>query len=516
MSDKENVLILDRISDFNSVISFYEETAELITKLRPNITMTELKDEFESLSQYEKIVFAARAMVVSESLKLFNIEEILSKYRIGNVELERMFEGIDFLDKFQLKNSNDKKQKIRQLRNCLAHAMYEIKIVNYSKIYIHTNNGYISGDIEINEFIELIKSYENVFDKFIEKKLEKLGVLYFDEKKLDEKTEKLSINKFVNSITISGKKISPEREKEIKKWLKNIGINNLRISGKDTKTKQKQKSQLVLTTAFLINATAKNEDDIKVAVSSDVNYMIQLYSMIIASPEYWRAGDEQAMEEENISIKELYDLSISQLAAQKPFLYAKSAIALANYCFVYIREINKNRNRPIFEYNGIDLSGVTIKYLSKEESIKRTINLREKLERAPKRKKDQIQKQIDRYGDVMVNSSNLFRHLRDSIAHNNYNIDYSKYINTRKLDDIIITFRTYEKYTDELDFEVEISVKEIKRLVKELQNSINLSIELSDEGKNSEVSFLREALVFRNLGLEDIEKESISMKEEER
>ena len=74
MSDKENVLILDRISDFNSVISFYEETAELITKLRPNITMTELKDEFESLSQYEKIVFAARAMVVSESLKLFNIE----------------------------------------------------------------------------------------------------------------------------------------------------------------------------------------------------------------------------------------------------------------------------------------------------------------------------------------------------------------------------------------------------------------------------------------------------------
>lgn len=333
MSDKENVLILDRISDFNSVISLYEETEELITKLRPNITMTELKDEFESLSQYEKIVFAARAMVVSESLKLFNIEEILSKYRIGNVELERMFEGIDFLDKFQLKNSNDKKQKIRQLRNCLAHAMYEIKIVNDSKIYIHINNGYISGDIEINEFIELIKSYENVFDKFIEKKLEKLGVLYFDEKKLDEKTEKLSINKFVNSITISGKKISPEREKEIKKWLKNIGINNLRISGKDTKTKQKQRSQLVLTTAFLINATAKNEDDIKVAVSSDVNYMIQLYSMIIASPEYWRAGDEQAMEEENISIKELYDLSISQLAAQKPFLYAKSAIALANYWF---------------------------------------------------------------------------------------------------------------------------------------------------------------------------------------
>ena len=33
MPDKENVLILDRISDFNSVISFYEETAELICKM---------------------------------------------------------------------------------------------------------------------------------------------------------------------------------------------------------------------------------------------------------------------------------------------------------------------------------------------------------------------------------------------------------------------------------------------------------------------------------------------------
>ena len=69
MPDKENVLILDRISDFNSVISFYEETAELITKLRPNITMTELKDEFESLSQYEKIVFAELFLHYAKSKK---------------------------------------------------------------------------------------------------------------------------------------------------------------------------------------------------------------------------------------------------------------------------------------------------------------------------------------------------------------------------------------------------------------------------------------------------------------
>ncbi len=34
--------------------------------------------------------------------------------------------------------------------------------------------------------------------------------------------------------------------------------------------------------------------------------------------------------------------------------------------------------------------------------------------------------------------------------------------------------------------------------------------------KNSEVSFLREALVFRNLGLEDIEKRVYIRKEEER
>lgn len=34
--------------------------------------------------------------------------------------------------------------------------------------------------------------------------------------------------------------------------------------------------------------------------------------------------------------------------------------------------------------------------------------------------------------------------------------------------------------------------------------------------KTQKLVFLREALVFRNLGLEDIEKESISRKEEER
>lgn len=43
MSDKENVLILDRISDFNSVISFYEETAELITKIKTQYNNDRIK-----------------------------------------------------------------------------------------------------------------------------------------------------------------------------------------------------------------------------------------------------------------------------------------------------------------------------------------------------------------------------------------------------------------------------------------------------------------------------------------
>lgn len=89
-------------------------------KIKTQYNNDRIKDEFESLSQYEKIVFAARAMVVSESLKLFNIEEILSKYRIGNVELERMFEGIDFLDKFQLKKFNDKKTKNKAIKELLS------------------------------------------------------------------------------------------------------------------------------------------------------------------------------------------------------------------------------------------------------------------------------------------------------------------------------------------------------------------------------------------------------------
>ena len=75
MSDKENVLILDRISDFNSVISFYEETAELITKLRPNITMTELKEEFEKIAKEKEVDKIIPILNLDAEIKLDDVNK---------------------------------------------------------------------------------------------------------------------------------------------------------------------------------------------------------------------------------------------------------------------------------------------------------------------------------------------------------------------------------------------------------------------------------------------------------
>lgn len=191
-----------------------------------------------------------------------------------------------------------------------------------------------------------------------------------------------------------------------------------------------------------------------------------------------------------------------QFWAQKPLLYANQVISLSTYCFNYIREINKPNK--ISDYFGIDLKGVKVNYLTPFEKLECEVNLRQKYDRAFKNRKQIIERQIEKYGDITTNSSNFFRHIRDSIAHDDYEIDYSKYLNTKKLDDIQVIFRTHEKETEDLDFEVEIPMSVLLRLAKELQSKINQCIEESKDGKTFEMGSLKVALADKGINTTDL------------
>lgn len=545
MTNDKNVLILDRIRDFEDVIKFYNQMLELITKLRPNIEMDELREELEEYSSNEYIIPIVRTIVSTESLNFFLIEEELSMYKIGNKKLNEIFEKSGIADDFELIEEGNELSKIKQLRNCLAHAMYEIKIVN-QRVFVHINNGNITGDIAIEKFIELSSKYKEIFTEFT--RYSNVGLLQYDISKLNDPNETQAINKFANSIRISGKELSKERLKEIKKWLKNIvGIRNIRVKSRDPQIRKKEQQRLYNTMLYIVNTTKREGDDIEVFIPTQIEYTSALAMFALGASDYWEKEDDEYLKIlkehekkvkkkdyesfsrmaevkenkkiENVDkyegknqisdIKQYYEEVLTQLSSRRPLLYAKEIISLANYTLNYATEINKYRRSRIFDYLGIDLQGINVKFVKSNEDIEQEVDLEQRLNKVSRRKRPEIENQIQKYGKNAKDSYNFFRHLRISIAHNNYKISYNKYLNTKKLEDILFSFYNYSITSGKLEFEVEISAKQLLRLIKEIEDKVNDGIETTLDGKAFEGSCLKEALVYRGINTADISEKSI-------
>ena len=140
---KGKTIVLDKISDFDEVIKFYQRALNFSkTRLRNNINIEELKDEAKEPTQEELISFF-RAKVSSETLRIIQIEEQFHGVNVINNEIDDFFRGNSILKSFTVpeKQVNSENYKIRQLRNCLVHSMYEIRISKDGEnAYLYLNN----------------------------------------------------------------------------------------------------------------------------------------------------------------------------------------------------------------------------------------------------------------------------------------------------------------------------------------------------------------------------------------
>lgn len=550
------MIVLDRISDFNNVIQFYERCIEILRKLRPKIKIEELKNELSSFPD-ELVIPYVRAMISTETLRIVQVEEMFSSYKIGNKKIDEIFENQEVLKNIEAMNGGDEKYKIRQLRNSLAHSLYEIRIDDKSenelKISIYINNGKIKGLIDYEDFLKIAQKYTDLFNQFNQYK--NIGLLSYDANNLNIPDEKKAITKFVRSIKIANQGLSEERIATLKKWIKKIGINNFKLPKESGEKQMSEQGKLNLLLTNLINSTAKGDDDLRVFETSQLNYDSLFYSFLaIQAPLYWRetfkiedAEDEKKIKDkivgtyskdmgnvqrmlgvqnderkrqayekiksekiesienaEGIDYKKAIEGSFDIMVIRKPSIYAQVIISQANYIFNYVREINRNREEKIFDYFGIDLSEVNITHKEPYETLETSINLRERYNRAGKSKKEEIGKAIEKYGEEVKNSANFFRHLRDSIAHCWYTVDYNRYYNTRNIDEIMFTFQTYSEETRDKDFEIQVSAKELLKLIKSIRLKVKDSIESSNEGKQLEESYLKEALVYRGIDTTDL------------
>ena len=231
------------------------------------------------------------------------------------------------------------------------------------------------------------------------------------------------------------------------------------------------------------------------------------------------------------------------LAFEAPVIYSNMLLGLANYTGLYLKEQNNSNDIPLFEYHNISgFEGIEIlidkgdkksiqKHLSGEEkkekydkyieslnsqiqSLKSKLNkakrLKEKLnDKNPKKQEllseynktieentkqieiiskkiEQIRKRKEEYEEDYTDYSEFFRHLRNSIAHGNYTIEYNKALTKKDLSRIEYTFYDYPEGEEEIpEFKVKLTASKLLKIINGVQTRVNN--QLSNESKVDQI-----------------------------
>ena len=243
---------------------------------------------------------------------------------------------------------------------------------------------------------------------------------------------------------------------------------------------------------------------------------------------------EQDMNKRENDFNDLIDTDYySKYRYQGPMLFAYNLLGLAHYCFSYARGVNENNDKDIFDYFDIEnLDGIKARYVSPDgtetpapicELINPKIKATNRLDNAigelrglekKKKKYAKLQKEfskpenrhpekelrlaqansfLDEYEDkkkelekqerqakvelskaddtIRKDSSEFFRHLRNSLSHGRYTIDFGDF---KDLRNIVITFTDIDdKKESEPAYVFDLTARELVRLVEGLQNNIN-------------------------------------------
>lgn len=561
------MLIIDPIKSFNNVIEYYREVLNLTDKLFIGMSPQAFTKECNSLNQSNYYPSSIQAIIFNKSLRIQMIEELITNNEIDDTEVDKIFRTIDSFESIKAHQPMSKKEKCKQIRNCLAHSMFEIRIKdekalsdieNVTNISLYINNGKVSGIIPYNDFYLLDLSYQKLYESISPNTT--ISITDFSYKTSKSKKNNLSddkkIKKYINSIRVKDEPIPPEKKLFLAKYIRYIGLTNF-----------KQLScvhEYVLLTDCLIYPSNKDEiltGDLGIRIDPGINF--------IDSIRHWNfLNDNSIAPNTFFSKNSILCSNLMLFCREKPLIYASCTLGLANYCMSYIREINQNSTKPIFEYKNIDLSNIkhsinsnnSISIVDPHKAILQEINLvecqREKISKDILRIKDTIKnlsnplnrnprkdeflknnnkdlqekseelKQLEQKliklneeyenctEEPYENSYHFFRHLRNSIAHGHYVIDFKKFFNTKNLADLSFTFYDNTNSKDD-SFSVNIKVSELLEIINNLQKKVNLSIEENDIGSETQKRYLEEALLNQNIGLSDIHSAIKEMEDKE-
>ena len=107
--------------------------------------------------------------------------------------------------------------------------------------------------------------------------------------------------------------------------------------------------------------------------------------------------------------------------------------------------------------------------------------------------------------------SGLFGHIRNSIVHSNYSVDYTLAARTGNYEDMEFHFKDYKKGDSNwLVFECKMKAKDLIQLLNSLQESITNQVNQSDKNKKFEDRILHDAIVELGITTDELTRYNIN------
>ena len=495
---------LDQLKDFNEVVAYYKIMLE-VTKEEIPTNINQLVFRFYDFFNRE-----TEFRVICNNISLFisQVHERTSDIEEDRI-LETTFSNMDVLNRIESKKERmPLKERKRQIRNCLAHADYKVILDNIKyeerlsryepkfkygivrfEPYLEMENEYIRGKISYENILTLLRGYLDVHERL----------------KHDNQVELLSSNEGIDNNFIE---ITP--------------------------------IELLMNFYGIIGYYESRIDDSEYIFSDDDKEVLR------------------EIDEELIMYKYL-----------NPILYANNLLGMAYYMLNYTREINEQNERSFFNYYDIgNLEGISAKLvddngneeespiqinptpkLQKElENVKtdlsnlrrrmqfkrrklrklenpedRTPNkeetitsLKEELSNDEKKAEEYVSQRYRLECDIKEcqensyrDSSEFFRHLRNSLAHGNYTITYGDLNN---LEEITYCFRDMDERTLKT-YTVELTARQLSMILDAVQLKVNECDKGYLDSKANERKIMEVALRQCEVGMDEVNDEQL-MEEE--
>lgn len=405
---------VDNLKDFNEVVKFYDLIQKLLKQINPRTSEYEVKRKVREseILEFGLIPSRTRAMVSNIALFLTQAQERIKDINDTDIS-KRIIRNNDILQDIHGNGNMPEKEKIRQLRNSLAHSGYTMRMdVTDSKkienvegrkieeLLVDTKlmiaNDKINGTVTIYELLELIKRYENTLNYIqngdainyltlvpskcgkedhkpsvikIDRKKDRSGI---DLNKLRYRYGKLfkkdigqvvaegfidDIAKGYESFDIQKVDIPPEKVKKIEKLITYIGQNNM-MNFNDFNNE-------------IINRILETDDCEYLPIDLIVGFFSVMFDLSSINQrikdESYRNIDEEYCEyatvfdvKKNSKINGLFNM-LYGFRFVNPILYANNLLAKSYYMMNYVREINEQEGKKYFDYFDIqNLDGITV------------------------------------------------------------------------------------------------------------------------------------------------------------